>query len=98
MTVLTDLTIAAARDGLKAKKLSARELAEAHVKAMDGVKELGGEMFVVDDGWFAKGKVSPPGFGCWIACRRSEGGLPRSMIATAINRALAWRSPSRSLA
>ena len=25
---------------------------------MDGVKELGGEMFVVDDGWFAKGKYA----------------------------------------
>jgi len=40
MSALTDLTIAEARDGLKAKKLSARELAQAHVQAMDAAREL----------------------------------------------------------
>ena len=37
---------------------------------MDGVKELGGEMFVVDDGWFAKGKYARDddkrGLGDWV--------------------------------
>jgi aspartyl-tRNA(Asn)/glutamyl-tRNA(Gln) amidotransferase subunit A len=40
MSALTDLTIAEARDGLKARKLSAHELATAHVAAMDGAKDL----------------------------------------------------------
>jgi aspartyl-tRNA(Asn)/glutamyl-tRNA(Gln) amidotransferase subunit A len=40
MSALTDLTIAEARDGLKARKLSAHELAAAHVAAMDGAKDL----------------------------------------------------------
>ena len=34
MTTLTSLTLAEARDGLRAKKFSARELADAHLKAM----------------------------------------------------------------
>jgi alpha-galactosidase len=37
---------------------------------MDGVKELGGEMFVVDDGWFARGKYARDddkrGLGDWV--------------------------------
>jgi len=37
---------------------------------MDGVKELGGEMFVVDDGWFAKDKYArnddTRGLGDWV--------------------------------
>ncbi len=35
MTELTDLTIAAARDGLREKKFSARELTDAHIDAID---------------------------------------------------------------
>jgi aspartyl-tRNA(Asn)/glutamyl-tRNA(Gln) amidotransferase subunit A len=40
MTELTDLTIAAARDGLKHKSFSAAELAEAHLVAMERARAL----------------------------------------------------------
>jgi aspartyl-tRNA(Asn)/glutamyl-tRNA(Gln) amidotransferase subunit A len=40
MTVLTDLTIAEARDGLATKRFSARELAVAHVAAVEAVRPL----------------------------------------------------------
>ena len=40
MTALTDLTLAAARDGLRAKKFSARELAAAHNEAVEATKPL----------------------------------------------------------
>jgi len=40
MTALTHLTIAEARAGLAAKKFSARELAEAHVKAVEAARPL----------------------------------------------------------
>ena len=40
MTNLTDLTLAEARDGLKAKRFSAVELAQAHQQAMGGAKSL----------------------------------------------------------
>jgi aspartyl-tRNA(Asn)/glutamyl-tRNA(Gln) amidotransferase subunit A len=40
MTELTDLTIAGARDGLKARKFSAREIARAHLDAMERAREL----------------------------------------------------------
>jgi aspartyl-tRNA(Asn)/glutamyl-tRNA(Gln) amidotransferase subunit A len=40
MTELTDLTIAAAREGLRKKSFSARELTDAHVKAMEQAREL----------------------------------------------------------
>ena len=40
MSVLTDLTLAAARDGLKAKKFSAAELTDAHIKAMEATRLL----------------------------------------------------------
>jgi len=40
MAALTDLTIAEARDGLRAKDFSARELAEAHVGAMAAARGL----------------------------------------------------------
>ena len=35
MTNLTDLTLAEARDALKAKKISAVELTDAHLKSID---------------------------------------------------------------
>jgi len=38
MTNLTDLTIADARDGLAAREFSARELAEAHIAAIEGAR------------------------------------------------------------
>lgn len=40
MSALTDLTITEARDQLRAKKISARELAQAHVSAIAKAKEL----------------------------------------------------------
>ncbi|MSP68493.1 MAG: Asp-tRNA(Asn)/Glu-tRNA(Gln) amidotransferase subunit GatA [Alphaproteobacteria bacterium] len=40
MTALTDLTLAAAREGLAAKRFSARELAEAHLTAMERARAL----------------------------------------------------------
>jgi aspartyl-tRNA(Asn)/glutamyl-tRNA(Gln) amidotransferase subunit A len=40
MTALTHLTIAEARAGLAARKFSARELAEAHVKAVEEIRPL----------------------------------------------------------
>jgi aspartyl-tRNA(Asn)/glutamyl-tRNA(Gln) amidotransferase subunit A len=40
MSTLTDLTLAEARDGLKAKTFSAIELADAHVKAMEAARSL----------------------------------------------------------
>ena len=47
---------------------------------MDGVKELGGEMFVVDDGWFAKGKYARDddkrGLGDWVL---NDAKLPKGL-------------------
>ena len=47
---------------------------------MDGVKELGGEMFVVDDGWFARGKYARDddkrGLGDWMV---NDKKLPRGL-------------------
>jgi aspartyl-tRNA(Asn)/glutamyl-tRNA(Gln) amidotransferase subunit A len=40
VTALTDLGLAEARDGLLAKKFSARELAEAHIKAVEAARPL----------------------------------------------------------
>jgi aspartyl-tRNA(Asn)/glutamyl-tRNA(Gln) amidotransferase subunit A len=40
MSALTSLTLAEARDGLKAKKFSARELAQAHVAAIEKARAL----------------------------------------------------------
>ena len=40
MAELTDLTIAGARDGLKARKFSAREIARAHLDAMQRARDL----------------------------------------------------------
>ena len=40
MSALTSLTLAEARDGLKAKKFSARELAQAHVAAIEKARSL----------------------------------------------------------
>ncbi|MFO7937299.1 MAG: alpha-galactosidase [Kiritimatiellia bacterium] len=47
---------------------------------MDGVKELGGEMFVVDDGWFGRGKYArnddKRGLGDWVVNQKK---LPRGL-------------------
>ena len=40
MTALNELTIAAARDGLRQRSFSARELAEAHIRAVEAVQPL----------------------------------------------------------
>jgi len=40
VTNLTELGLAEARDGLVAKKFSARELADAHVKAVEASRPL----------------------------------------------------------
>jgi aspartyl-tRNA(Asn)/glutamyl-tRNA(Gln) amidotransferase subunit A len=40
VTALTDLTVAEAREGLKAKKFSAVELARAHIQAMEKARHL----------------------------------------------------------
>jgi aspartyl-tRNA(Asn)/glutamyl-tRNA(Gln) amidotransferase subunit A len=40
MAALTDLTLAEARDGLKAKRFSAREIAEAYVAAVEAARPL----------------------------------------------------------
>ena len=40
MTTLTELGLAEARDGLRAKKFSAAELTEAHIKAVEAVRPL----------------------------------------------------------
>jgi aspartyl-tRNA(Asn)/glutamyl-tRNA(Gln) amidotransferase subunit A len=40
MTALTELTIAQARDGLRAKKFSARELTAAHIRAVEAARPL----------------------------------------------------------
>ncbi|HEY9154226.1 MAG TPA: alpha-galactosidase, partial [Opitutaceae bacterium] len=49
---------------------------------MDGVKQMGGEMFVVDDGWFARGKYARDddrrGLGDWVV---NEKKLPRGLGA-----------------
>lgn len=51
---------------------------------MDGVKELGGEMFVVDDGWFARGKYARDddkrGLGDWVL---NEKKLPKGLASLA---------------
>ena len=40
MTGLTKLTIAAARDGLAKREFSAKELAEAQIRAVESVRDL----------------------------------------------------------
>jgi aspartyl-tRNA(Asn)/glutamyl-tRNA(Gln) amidotransferase subunit A len=40
MSALTELTLAAARDGLARKEFSARELAEAHIRAIEAARAL----------------------------------------------------------
>ena len=69
MTDLTSLTLAAARDGLKAKSFSATELAQAHVDAVAAAKPL--NCFIVEtpelalkqaaaaDAHLAKGEARP---------------------------------------
>ena len=40
MTALTDLTLAEARDQLRAKQISAVELADAHIRAVERIRPL----------------------------------------------------------
>jgi aspartyl-tRNA(Asn)/glutamyl-tRNA(Gln) amidotransferase subunit A len=69
MTSLTSLTLAEARDGLRAKKFSAREIAEAHVAAIERARDLNAfvletpdralDMAVASDKRIAAGKAGP---------------------------------------
>jgi aspartyl-tRNA(Asn)/glutamyl-tRNA(Gln) amidotransferase subunit A len=69
MTDLTSLTIAEARDGLKAKRLSAAELADAHLAAMEKARALNAyvletpetarRMAKESDARIAKGEAGP---------------------------------------
>src|SRR5580704_15993392 len=69
LSQLTDLTLADARDGLKAKKFSARELAAAHNKAVEAIKPLNAfitatperalDMAAASDARLAKGAALP---------------------------------------
>ena len=66
---LTSLTLAEARDGLRAKKFSAREIAQAHVAAVERARDLNAfvletperalEMAAASDKRIAAGKVGP---------------------------------------
>jgi aspartyl-tRNA(Asn)/glutamyl-tRNA(Gln) amidotransferase subunit A len=66
---LTSLTLAEARDGLRAKKFSAREIAEAHVAAVERARDLNAfvlatperalEMAAASDKRIAAGKAGP---------------------------------------
>ncbi|MFP6777727.1 MAG: Asp-tRNA(Asn)/Glu-tRNA(Gln) amidotransferase subunit GatA [Alphaproteobacteria bacterium] len=49
MSVLTDLTIAAARAGLEAREFSARDLADAHIAAAEAARELNTLVFETFD-------------------------------------------------
>jgi alpha-galactosidase len=59
------------------------------IDMMDGVKELGGEMFVLDDGWFANGRYArvkaSRGLGDWVV---NTNKLPRGLgfIASEANK------------
>ncbi|MHB1218414.1 MAG: Asp-tRNA(Asn)/Glu-tRNA(Gln) amidotransferase subunit GatA [Alphaproteobacteria bacterium] len=69
MAALTDLTLAAARAGLAKKDFSAREIAEAHIKAVEGARSLNAfitetpdkalAMAAASDARIAKGEARP---------------------------------------
>ena len=69
MAELTSLTLADARDGLRGKKFSAREIAEAHIAAMERARALNAyvlatpeqarEMAAKSDARIAKGEAGP---------------------------------------
>ncbi|HEX6978070.1 MAG TPA: Asp-tRNA(Asn)/Glu-tRNA(Gln) amidotransferase subunit GatA [Alphaproteobacteria bacterium] len=69
MTNLTDLTIAEARDGLRKKAFSARELAEAHVKAVEAARDLNAFITETPEKALAMAKASDE------RLARGEGGL-----------------------
>jgi aspartyl-tRNA(Asn)/glutamyl-tRNA(Gln) amidotransferase subunit A len=69
LTELTDLTLAEARDALKARSISSRELTEAHLAAMEGARRLNAyivetpdkalSMAAASDARLAKGEGGP---------------------------------------
>ncbi|GMA73990.1 hypothetical protein GCM10025880_04070 [Methylorubrum aminovorans] len=69
MTALNELTLAEARDGLKAKDFSAREIAQAHLDAIEKAQALNAyivatpdralKMADVSDAKIAKGEARP---------------------------------------
>ena len=58
MTELTHLTIAEARDGLKAKTFSATELAQAHLAAMEKARALNAYVLETPEKALAMAKAS----------------------------------------
>src|ERR1700744_1957572 len=70
MSELTDLTLAEARDGLKARAFSARELAEAHVAAIEAARPLNAFLKETPDRALAMAKASDDrlarGEGGWL--------------------------------
>src|SRR5258705_11989048 len=58
MSELTALTIAAARDGLKHKKFSAAELADAHLAAMEKARSLNAYVLETPERALAMAKAS----------------------------------------
>src|SRR6201985_2486678 len=58
MSELTALTIAAARDGLKQKKFSATELADAHLAAMEKARALNAYVLETPERALAMAKAS----------------------------------------
>ena len=69
MTELTDLTIASARDGLRSRRLSARELTEAHVKAVEAARPLNAFITETPERALAMATQSD------VRLKRGEGGL-----------------------
>jgi aspartyl-tRNA(Asn)/glutamyl-tRNA(Gln) amidotransferase subunit A len=69
MSTLTDISLAAARDGLKAKKFSSAELTDAHIKAVEATRslnayitetpELAKKQAAESDARIAKGEARP---------------------------------------
>ena len=58
MSELTELTIAAARDGLKQKKFSAAELADAHLAAIERARSLNAYVLETPERALAMAKAS----------------------------------------
>ncbi len=69
MTALTELTIAGARDGLAKGTFSARELAEAHVRALEAVRPLNAFISETPEQALAMAAASD------ARLKRGEGGL-----------------------
>ena len=69
MTALTELTITAAREGLDKREFSARELAQAHIKAVESARSLNAFLVETPEQALAMAEASDQ------RLRRGEGGL-----------------------